>query len=424
MDMAACSALDLLVPELQRRILLQLESFDTLYAFILASPRIHQVFRLNRKAVLSKIARRRFSPAAIRDVLAIEKLREIENPPFSRDTLLLFFSEGFCGLDEYHHFILPLPLLNKLVKLDRTIGFFTNDYAQNTLPILAQLNHPERPAIATEYKDNCGTPQSAISRSESDRLRRAFCRFETYRQLFCRCSTNKNYDHNKCLFEHPPRLDAYEQAERFFQDSPAYQAVEIACVRDYLHRRMRGAFDLVEDEIVHRLQAECPNLRDEHRGLEWDYWTHEGRHQHFVSNEDYFGYSGKQVQNEHIEYLFSLGLPYVRTLLESAGDERHDLLLRKDNYCYVQEETDFITAALGLDSLTSSDRLYGWRVRHRDSCLDEETRLDVPPGWLWAHQDDGYYAGVVNDYDKGLRDWGYVFWDLERLQKAGVPDLE
>ena len=118
-----------------------------------------------------------------------------------------------------------------------------------------------------------------------------------------------------------------------------------------------------------------------------------------------------------------LGLTYVRRLLESAGDERQSLLLRTVSRCYSQDDRDFITAALGLDSFTDHNGLYGCYDRGVDSYLDGESRLDLPPGWLWAHK-DGYYHGVIDLRAKGLRDWGYVFWDLERLQKAGVLDLE
>ncbi len=419
--MTTWSALDQLLPELQRRILLHLESFDTLHAFILASPRIHQVFRLNRKAILSKIARRRFSPAAIRDILATEKLREIEKPPFSRDTVLQFFSKDFHALDDFHGFILPPPLSTRLAKLDRTVRFFINDYAQNTLPIVTQLSLSERPAIATKYEYNCDPPQSPVSRSESDRLRRAFCRFETYRQLFSRCSSDLPYDHRNCDAE--PPLTVYEQAERFFQHTPAYQAVEVACVRDYLHRRMRGVFDQVEDELVQRLRADDTDSGDKHRQYGYQYSTHEGCHQQWVTTDHFFGYSGKYDQYNHIEYLCSLGLPYIRTLLESAGDQRHDLLLRESLYCSGQYDRCFITEALGLDHLVCNDQLYGWYDRDIESCLDEASRLDLPAGWLWAHEKP-YYSGLVDLHDKAFRDWGYVFWDLKRLQQAGVPDME
>ena len=421
LTMTSQSALELLLPELQRRILSQTDSFESLYSLIRASPRLYQVFRLNKQITLSNLACRQFDPATIRAALGIEKLRQIEHPPFSRDTVLQFFNLEYDEPTDFPQPILPLPVSTNLRKLDGTIRFLTNDYVQNTLPIVTQLSSSEHPAIRTEYKRDCGVPRPTISRSESFRLRRAFCRFETYRQLFSRCSLDINHDLQRCPSD--PSLTVFEQAEKFFQHMPAHQAAEVACVRDYLHRRLRGVFDQVEDEVVQELQEECPNPMDRRQALEWAYYDTGGRLQDVAEDMHYFGYLGKIDQRHHIEHLTSLGLPYVRRLLESSGDERRNLLLRTGAGCYKQEDRDFVSAALGVDSFSGQRKMYRWRGRNIKSCLDERTKLDLPPGWLWAHKDNDYHS-VVDLYAKGLRDWGYVFWDLERLQTAGVLDLE
>ncbi len=417
--MTCPSALELLLPELQRRILLQLESFNTLHALILASPRLYQVFRLNRKVVLSELARQRFDPTAIEAGLAIERLCQIEDPPFSRDTLLQFLEPSFDELDSSHDPVLPLRVSTKLGKLDETLRFFIDDYARNTIPILTQLENLHRRTTKADYNQALSTTRLEISKSELCRLRRAFCRFEVYRQLFSRCTSNLDHELRRCSCE--PSLTPYEQAENFFHDTPAYQIIEIACIRDYLHRRLRGVFDEIEDEIVQKLQNGCPNPRDQYQGLDW-LRDNGARHQYLADDEHYFGYSGKYKQSYHIEYLLSLGLPYIRKIFESSGDERQDLLLRDDDYrCNAHFEDSFITAALGLDMSSMVGALYGDGTDF-DSCLDENSRMDVPPGWPWAHSGNAY-NGPVNYYDKGLRDCGYVFWDLARLRETGVLDL-
>ena len=275
---------------------------------------MHQVFRLNRRTTLSKFARRLFDPTKIQAELAIECLCQIEDYPFSRDALLRFFSPVIEDQGDDDESILPLPVSTKLGKLHGAIRLFPDDYEQKTHPTPIQLNMPERPAFKTEYKGGCHAPKAKISRSESDRLCRAFCRLEIYRQLFSRCSLNFNHDRRQCPRE--PPYTTYEQEGNFFQHMPAYQVAEIACVRDYLHRR-----------------------------------------------------------------------------------------------------------ALGLDSCSHHNDIYLRYDSGVDPSLDGESRWDVPPGWLWAHK-DGYYHGVVDLRAKGLRGWGYVFWDLGRLQKADVTDLE
>ena len=418
--MADRGPLERLWPEIQQQIFIQLGSFNSLHALIAASPRMYQVFRLNKKMIMSTVTRRQFDSTAIQAALAIEKLYQIQDPPFSEDTVLTFFDVDLRELEDTHNSILPLPVSIKLGKLDGVVRFFTEDYAQNTLPILVQLKESKKPIIKTEYKRNCHFPKSELSRSETNRLRRAFCRFETYRQLFSRFSSDFNDDVRQCCYEKP--LTAYRQAELFFQNKPAYQAAEIACIRDYLHRRLRGVFDQVEDEIVQEVQAGCPNPKNKNEGLDWD-WNNGGRHQYLEDDMDYFGYSGQYMQSYHIEYLLMLGLPYVRRILESTGDERRNLLRCSESGCLGYIQKDFITAALGLDPLTGNNEQYGWFDRNVDSCLDENSKADLPRGWLWAHTKD-YYHGLVDVDAKGLRDWGYVFWDAERLHNAGVLDLE
>ena len=420
--MTGDSALELLLPELQQQILLQLESFDTLHALILASPRLYQVFRINKQITISTIARRRFHRAAIQDALAIERLTQLERPPFSQKTVLSFFKSTPDQQCQSSDSILPLSVSIGLCKFDATIQFFINDYAENTLPILSQLRSSNDSSIQTLYRTNDrDPPQIRLSKLESYSLRRAFCRFDTYRQLFARCTSSLDHDLRRC-YRNPP-LSVFQQGQMFFQHTPAYQVAEIACVRDYLCRRLRGIFDQVEDETVQALQAECPNPRDKQQAMDWDVDTG-GRYEYFQEDETHpLNYGGKYYQRHHIEHLLSLGLPYIQRVLQAAGDERKDLLLR-DNLqlkCDAQHERHFLTAALGLDPMTSHSEQYGWLRMDLKSWPDQETHLEAPPGWLWAHS-DGFYAGLVDSASKGLRDWGYVFWDLDRLQKTGVLD--
>lgn len=418
--MTGQSALEGLWPEIQQQILAHLDSFYTLRTLIAASPRLYHVFQLNRKTILSTVTRRQFDSTTVRDILAIENLHDLRGPPFSEDTMLRFFDYDLHKLDGSPNTTLPLLVSTKLRKLDGVVRFFIEDYAHNTLPVLVQLKGSQKPTIKTEYKRDRHFQEPELSKSETNRLRRAFCQFETYRQLFGLSWSDLNHDVRQCDYEQP--LTAYRQAELFFQHKPAYQAAEIACIRDYLHRRLRGVFDQVEDEIIQEVQAGCPNPKDKYEGLDWD-WNNGGRFQYLEDDDDYFGYNGKYMQSFHIEYLLMLGLPYIRKILESTGDERRNLLVCNESGRFAYTRMDFITKALGLNPLHTTNKQYGWFDRDIDSCLDENSKMDLPRGWVWAHP-KCYYHGLVDVDAKGFRDWGYVFWDAERLQDAGVLDLE
>ena len=61
-----------------------------------------------------------------------------------------------------------------------------------------------------------------------------------------------------------------------------------------------------------------------------------------------------------------LGLPYIRRILESTGDERRNLLLCDESCCVAYNRPDFITKALGLDPLTRNCEEYRWSDRNID----------------------------------------------------------
>ena len=424
--MAGGSVLESLSPELQRLILLQLDSFEALHALIVASPRFYQLFRINREIAFSAIARHRFHRAAIWEALAIEKLAQVETPPYSRENVLRFFEFTPSDLDPPSNSILPLSVSTGLCKTDKAIQLFTIDYAENTLPILAQLQSSNTASIRTQYRMNIYDPPSFhLSDMEVTRLRRAFFRFETYRNLFAQCPLGLDHDDYNVQRSHPVApLNVFEQGKMFFRSTPAYHIAEIACVRDYLHRRLRGIFDQVEDETVRALQAECPNPVNTDSALDWDAGTGWRYHDYFYEHDGHlFAYGGKIHQRLHIEHLLSLGLPYILKILEATGDERRDLLLRDKMFCHTHHERDFLTAALGLDPLTPPSERWGWRQTDRTPSSHQAIKANISPGWLWAHGERGY-SDLVEKAHKGLRDWGYVFWDLDRLRNGGILDRE
>ena len=152
----------------------------------------------------------------------------------------------------------------------------------------------------------------------------------------------------------------------------------------------------------------------------WDAETG-GRYQDdsYETDGHLLAYNGKINQHLHIEHLLSLGLPYILKIPEATGDERRDLRLRDKINSYANYERRFLTAALGLDPLTPPSKRWGWRKTDRTPSSDQAIKASAPPGWLWAHGERGY-SDLVEKAHEGLRDWGYVFWDLDRLQNTGI----
>ena len=232
--------------------------------------------------------------------------------------------------------VLPLPLSVALCKLARNVRFLIEDYARNTLPLMEDLVTSLEVDVLAEYRPDHPVSYSQLSNSETGGLQRAFCRFETYRYLFARCSPDLDHRVRQCA--PGPSLTPEEQASRFLAQFLDFKVTEINCVRDYLYRRLRGIFRQLEDTAVNTLPAATFVFdQEEDEDVESAEWG---------SEVWLFCKSGKAHQDTHIEHLMSLGLAYIRRIFRLTGDEQKDLFIRHDDTAVINHmEINFITTA-------------------------------------------------------------------------------
>ena len=407
------SALEALSPELQQKILLHLESLDTLYALIRASPRLLQVFRLNREKTLSTIALEQFHPAVQSEAIAVARLAHLQHQSqqdsqSKRDTAVELCHSFPLEIDSWCESNSLGPVVIHLCKLERLIRFFLVDYVRNTLPILDQLGQSQDLDVLPVYPPCSQASRPQLSSTETGRLQRAFCRIELYRRLFSRCSHEVPDGIHNCLRD--PPLGPAEQATLFLRDLPAFQITELGCIRDYLFRRLRGICDDLENEAVRTLPLKAMTFRRHDEAARW-------RSPLYV-----FTTQAQHQQSEHLEHLISLGLPYIKQIIESNGDKQRDLFL---HYIYgsvlCHFERDFISKALEGLGRNPAFRDYVLTDRKKDftPACDENGYSEHPQGWLWGHYHRQPYF-ICDRVHKGLRDWGYVFWDYDRLQDSGI----
>ena len=407
-SMANNSALELISPEIQQQILCNLESLDTLYALICASPRFYRVFRLNKDNTLSDIVLSQFHPAVRLEAVAVAALVQLQHQS-QRNTVLRFCDTFPDRIHSWCDSNALGTISTHLCKLNRDANFFINDYTRNTLPILHQLGQSQDRKILSEYPPHNDVFDPRLSSTEIGRLQRAFCRFELYRHLFSRCSHDVHNGTHNCI--RLPPLTAQEQANRFLRVLPTFQITEIACVRDYLYRRLPGTLDHLENEAVRTMPLEAMTFEESDEAARWRspfyMFTTEAQHE----------------QGEHLEHLLSLGIPYFRRIMKTSGDEQRDLFLHYDRasvLCHL--ETDFLSKALQCLGFNPNFRDHGVYHGVRKPFIpasDENGYSELPQGWLWAHNHQEPYDLWDGAY-RGLRDWGYVFWDYDRLQKSGI----
>lgn len=412
-------ALEHLEPEIQRDIMLKATTPNEIFNLIKASPRFYHVFLLNKQFILSTVARRQFHPAVLSEALTFAKIPQF-GQQCARETRMMFCKSDPSELNDWQTTVTPISESVVLCKLASNLKFFIEDYTRNTLPIMTRLGSSptqfHEPHLEPEYWPGKPVLYSELSNTEVGRLQRAFCRFEIYRKLFARCSTELDHDVGECLSE--PAMSPAEQASLYLEKLPDYQIAEINCIRDYLVRRLRGICTQLEDEAVETLSPELLTF-DEHGDAETDQW----RSGLFLFTED-----GKTEQRCHFEHLISLGLPYIRQIFESTGDKRRALFIRDTGSCLIQHlrDDDFLTQAL--ECLGRNPIWVDFRCSAKTEwpCsleATEETELGIPPSWAWANTrgppmmlSDGRY--------KGLRDWGFVFWDYDRLRTSSILERE
>lgn len=396
--------------ELQVHIMLQLDTIDALYALIRASPRLYQVFCINKENVLSRISRRLFHPTAILEALSIARLLQ-SGRPLPLETALAFLHTPLEERRRRLFAITPIPQSVSMCKLDKCIRFFIDDYVRSALPTLSQLALSQELPTATksdaEIKSNIS---QELSSSEFARLQRAFGHYELYSQLFSRCSGEQE----KCTWSHK-MIPVQEQTQLFLEKYQSFEVAEIHCVRDYLRRRLRGIYYEVEDEAVRTPQQEY---------YDQGYSCGTGR----KSCPYPFRYHGSSSQSGHLEHLMTLGLAYLRKAIEATGDERRDLILHgADTCCAGLSDRNFITEALGrlgLDRWCAGGLVGAVNAQEELSLLsNHEDEVLVPPGWLW-YCTNRPTVMPADHSARGLRDWGYVFWDHSRLEELGILDRE
>ena len=231
--------------------------------------------------------------------------------------------------------------------------------------------------------------------------------------MFATCTVDLHENPDASCTSWPP-LGPEEQATLFLERYPDFQITEISCVRDYLMRRLQMVCMQVEDEAVETLPNDTfifdPNCDID--TLEW--------------NCGYYAFTktSKSYANGHLEHLMSLGLPYIRRLLEADGIQKRDLYLRESLTGSCSHDTTaytFLTEALFSMGPNPAYIDKGHRPEGSPPFLygsDPDVQLGIPDAWQWAHPEGP--PVTLDNSPKAIRDWGYVFWDLDRLRDLGV----
>ncbi|KAL8824502.1 MAG: hypothetical protein Q9191_005018 [Dirinaria sp. TL-2023a] len=272
-----------------------------------------------------------------------------------------------------------------MIRLGTRIQWFANDFTSKTLENLAQLG------VSLSLQQDHELLHSSLSLTELGRLQRAFCRFETYRHLFSPDLLIEPFGETI--------LSANEQAHAFLEEFDAEEVEEIACVRDYIVRRLWHIFDMMEDKFV---AGEPPKL-DQHAEPYYEHWYSE---------------RGKYAHDNHVERLMSHGLDFLREVF--TADIEHSTALILSNRLDIGA---YLSKALQIRLRMDKESIKALSIRMKSTPLKflGDDLLESSIGWLWGHDWKPKLVSAEPQL-KGLRDWGYVFWDKRRIDASGVLD--
>ena len=375
--MEGLSSLEMLQPETQSLIMCYLPSVTSLHSLLRASPRFYQVFRSRRGYHLTQLAiQYSWAPADAWDSVRASKLPK----PCSHYDVEAF-TQTFQDDEGYKAPILPIEISIPMIKLNSCVEWFISDFARDSLSNLSCLSK------FINLQQDRDAVQSKLSNIEKGRISRAFCRFETFRNLFAPA------------YEEESDIDKLQPGVDFLNKYNVDEIEEIACVRDYIVRQLWCIFDKIEDDLVQGklpepLQKAAQDLDEDFEPLKW------------------FSQDRKSCHTSYMENLMTFGLAYLKDILTADPARRAELVLEKST-CIGGFLSDTIP-------LVHNDEPRDWRpspVYFPTSY--HETLNEASIGWHWIV----LRAGQINPgtyLSKGPRDWGYIFWDRKRMTASRV----
>ena len=196
--------------ELIQLILCALPDAVTLKAVVLSHPCFYRAFTAAKDLVPLQVLLNQVPSDLLPDALAVLKSSRLK--PWSRERVQEFLAHYYEGQSTLLH-TWTISDAVPVSALYDDIAFFMADFAAMTL-----ATHP----ITGLPEDS----PSVITSQERSRLGRTFYRFELYCNLFRKYRLSDN------------RFRPEEQRDIFFDCYSPWENEQLACVHDYLYRRM------------------------------------------------------------------------------------------------------------------------------------------------------------------------------------------
>ena len=400
--------------ELSVQILRLLNSPKSLVSLIRASPYYYRIFRAGKESILSHLVKQMISPDAIHVAIAAAMSSQYNPRGPHLDKVKELMSQYLRSQAQSLNHTLPLSTSVLLCRLHPSVEYHIGRFTKQVLGALSKC--PSPPGGNRRRKDAGIWKECAPV--EKARLQRAFYRLELYAALFY--SDHKPRDKQR-------KISPAKQEQIFFAEFEPWEIEELACIWEYLRSRVGQCFDELEDSCVDLLAPDLAEVMTRQTGLIFgaekiragtgSHPTDIHCHTFFKEKYRFFTTIYKQQRHDdYIEYILSLGLPFLRRLFRAGRQKQMRLVLDNQD----TSRQGFFTKAFTKWRKKGPIR----HVRAYDDIPAEGKQSIRGPnaGYRWANEGLVQLGGTtyVCNLHGGLRYLGFAFWDRERLEKAGL----
>ncbi len=369
------SRLEGLPGELRIAILCLVPDVPSLIALVQASPTYRHTFNGDQSTVLTAVLANQIPTDIMPDAVANWQASKYQ--PCSAEDMVEFctrFNDEGKTVSS-----LPGPGEPQLTPSDalaisntyRHVQFFAVDFCSSILS-----THP----VSGESQEYYTPP----SQQEMGRIQRTFYRYQLYHTLFRGGEPQESTVQER-------RIKHTRQQEIFFDKFSTLENEQLACIHDYLYRRVSLAFE--DTAEYNRWWA------DVFLDVKSDRPSFTGGKEHYIS--------------------FSLAFLH-QLVLADTFNARSDLLMPSDviNGCFLDAVPQYYRMEILVNGMSDEDYRQAIKAHRNDA--------DTGPieAWWWANNfqtlapRDIEYAFSTAD----LREWGYCMWDLARHGVWGTLD--
>lgn len=346
-----------------------ISDIPSLRAFAHTNSVLHQIFINNVSSISFAVLANEISAIILPEAIAAWSSSHIK--PWNKLRVQNFLQQYHANREGQLNQSWTLSNASEVSKLHHRCRFFASEFCASVL--------------STNPVSGSSTSAFPPSFLEVGRIERTFHRFELYCNLFRKQSRSQ---------KDARRFSETEQQDIYFKHYAAWENEQLACVHDYLFRRLSSSFN---DLALH--------------DVEWGEYMISITPDHCAP------------ENFWKEFVLSLGLVFLQDLVAAQTYERRRQLLGPN----LTPDDQFLHEGL-LAQVEYDERLLGelsaanqFEVVNKPFFQDDDAGPEEAWKWAYGNREISMLYYDPEFYD--LRAWGFCLWDHARLTSWGAFNM-